>query len=194
MDKNLKKHNKGKFSVDKIWKSKSDLSYSPSTYVASIYFKNYGKEPENEYDDNDYEQELELVDEDESKRIFNWKPTESQKLLYLYGKYPDNWAKISQALPNHSPEDWQKHYVKISFTSREGKWTDEETQQLRALHKRFGKNWKLIASKIPGRTPEQVKDKIKNLNKKVIPIIESSDTIKESSRQILKFTYLKIRH
>jgi hypothetical protein len=169
----IKKHNKGKFSVDKICKIKIDDSYWAPTYTGSLYSNNAIKAQGlvTPYLNS------EGLEGDETKRIFPWRPAEEQKLIYLYGKYPDNWAKIAESMPDHDKEDWHRHYIKIWFNKKEGKWSSEEEDQVKLLHKKFGKNWKIIAAKIPGRTAEQVKDKVKTVFKankpKIVPKVQN---------------------
>lgn len=139
-------------SANKVWEISMEETYSVPVHTGT------------EYGGTAYENKNE-IEGDIAKRAFPWRPAEDQKLLYLYQKYPDNWAKISENLESHDKEDCRLRYIKVNSMYRAGKWTDHEIELLTKYHRLYGNKWKLISSKIPGRTPDQVKDKVRTLNK-----------------------------
>ena len=141
-------------SENKICTIDMEESYSAPVYTGSAYG---GTEFRNNRE--------EVTDEDRAKRMIPWKPTEDDKLLYFYSKYPENWAKIAEHIGYHDKDECRKRYAKIKSNSKTEKWSQEEVDQLLKYYRLFGNKWKLISSKLPGRNPDQVKDKIRTLSK-----------------------------
>lgn len=131
-------------------------SYSVPVYTGSAYGGTEFRDKREEFNE-----------EDSAKRMLPWKPTEDDKLLYFYTKYPENWAKIAESIGQHDKDECRKRYIKLKSNSKNERWSQEEVDQLLKLYRLFGNKWKLISSKLPGRNPDQIKDKIRTLSKSI---------------------------
>jgi hypothetical protein len=94
-----------------------------------------------------------------------WKESESDKLIDLYSKYPNNWVKIAERFKNRESDECRIWYTKINAKVHTGRWSQDEVQLLMKLYKKYGGRWALIAEKLPGRTSLQIKDKFRTLKK-----------------------------
>jgi hypothetical protein len=113
----------------------------------------------------EYLHKLRLFIEDEASKIAPWRAKDDEKLLTLYKKYPDNWAKISHELIHRDAESCRKRYYAIQEGLKKGEWSAQETNNLIFLYNKYGNNFALISKKLPSRDRKQIRDRIKYLEK-----------------------------
>lgn len=94
-----------------------------------------------------------------------WKETDTQKLIDLYNKYPNNWVKIAERFKNRETDECRIWYTRINTKIQTGRWSQEEVELLMKYYKIYRGRWAIIAEKLPGRTPLQIKDKFRTMMK-----------------------------
>lgn len=112
-----------------------------------------------------------------------WKETDTQKLIDLYNKYPNNWVKIAERFKDRESDECRIWYNKINTKVQTGRWSQEEVELLMKYYKIYRGRWAIIAEKLPGRTSLQIKDKFRTMIKgnfkndsKELKVVDNDDT------------------
>lgn len=99
-------------------------------------------------------------DSKQTRRRSRWTEAEDELLEMLAEKYRNDWVKLTEFLPRHTPTAIQKRWKnKIDPRYTKGKWTPEEDQMICKLYEQEGGNWVKFSNLIPGRHPDQIKNR-----------------------------------
>lgn len=99
----------------------------------------------------------------------NFSPEEDDRLRQLVSRYgPNDWSVIAGEMPNRTSrqcrERWRQ-YLSPDIVASE--WTQEEDRQIVNMYLKIGPKWTQISQMLSNRTPISVKNRLKQLQRRV---------------------------
>lgn len=111
-----------------------------------------------------FSQFKERFEEEISKRE-TWRPKDDEKLIILYTKYPNNWARISDEMIHHDSDACRTRFISLEEGRKKGEWSAQETNKLIGLYAKYKNNFVMISKKMLGRSRKQIADRVAYLKK-----------------------------